>query len=55
MKKFTITFNGRKAGAIGIMYDSTVTVEAKDKTEALLKLYDDYEHVRVIGIEVSND
>lgn len=46
MKKFQIKFIGRTKGAIGIVYPIVVTVEAEDKQQALLKLYDSYEHIQ---------
>ncbi len=40
-----VSFNGRTAGAIGITYPITDTVEADTEEEARLKLYDKYEHI----------
>jgi hypothetical protein len=45
MKEYTITFNGRKAGAIGIFYWITETVQAESEQEAVLKLYEKYDHI----------
>jgi hypothetical protein len=48
---YKIHFIGRKNGAIGITYHNYVTVEAETPEAAILKLYDTYEHIRVIKIE----
>jgi hypothetical protein len=45
MKLYQATFRGRKAGAIGIFYTITTTVKGKDKKEARLNLYKDYDHI----------
>ena len=50
MKTFTIQFSGRKAGAIGIFGNFEETVEANNKDEAILKLYDVYEHITILKI-----
>ena len=54
MYKFTIEFYGRTKGAIGSFYTIRDSVEAETKDEAILKLYDKYEHIQrveFIGIE----
>ena len=48
--KFLIFFKGRKINAIGIMYLRTEIVEADKKEEAILKLYDQYEHISILKI-----
>lgn len=47
MSKFRIIFEGRKVGSIGIFSIFSVEVMAYDFDEARLKLYDEFEHVRV--------
>ena len=46
MYKFTIEFYGRIKGSIGIFYTIRDSVEAETKEEAILKLYDKYEHIQ---------
>ena len=46
MYKFTIEFYGRTKGSIGIFYTIRDSVEAETKEEAILKLYDKYEHIQ---------
>lgn len=48
MKKFTFSFIGRQAGAIGITYQIRDTYEAKDIHEAMSLLYEDYDCVRAL-------
>ena len=48
MYKFTIEFYGRTKGAIGIFYTIRDSVEAETKDEAILKLYDKYEHIQQV-------
>ena len=50
--KFNISFTGRKNGAIGIFYKINETVSARNEQEAILKLYNKYEHIKVLKIEV---
>jgi len=45
MKKFTFSFIGRQAGAIGITYKISDTYEAKDIHEAMSLLYEDYDMI----------
>lgn len=45
MKNYKVEFNGREAGAIGITYKIVVVVQAEDEKQALLKLYEKYEHI----------
>jgi len=54
MYKFTIEFYGRIKNAIGISYTIRDSVEAETKDEAILNLYNKYEHihqVKFISIE----
>lgn len=51
---WTIHFIGRKKGAIGITYPITETVEAEDEEKARLKLYEKYDHIRVVSITPSS-
>ena len=48
MYKFTIEFYGRTKNAIGIFYTIWDSVEAETKDEAILKLYDKYEHIQQV-------
>jgi hypothetical protein len=45
MKTYKVTFIGREKGAIGIFYQITATVKGEDEKQALLNLYDNYDHV----------
>lgn len=45
MNKYKIEFYGKVKGAIGSFSSFVVYVEAEDETKALVKLYDNYEHV----------
>lgn len=47
MKTFAIRFIGRQRGALGTTSEHTVTVEAPTYADAVVKLYDDYEHISV--------
>jgi hypothetical protein len=49
-RTFTVHFVGRKLGAIGVLYPITEAVKAKTPEEAIKKLYDRYEHIRIINI-----
>lgn len=51
MTKYIISFNGRLKNAIGITSNFVETVEANCEENARLKLYDNYEHIRVIDIQ----
>jgi len=48
MYKFTIEFHGRTKNAIGIFYTIRDSVEAETKGEAILKLFDKYEHIQQV-------
>ena len=50
MNKYTIKFNGRLVGAIGIFQDFSVTVSAESQEQAILKLYDTHDHIRIIEV-----
>ena len=52
MKTYTITFTGRKIGAIGTTYEITEHVTAESQDAAILKLYEDYDHIKVMIIIV---
>jgi hypothetical protein len=45
MKTYTITFTGRKLGAIGIVQTYQVTIRAPSEQDAITKLYEEYEHI----------
>lgn len=45
MKEYTISFTGRLKDAIGVVYKITASVEAQTEKDAILKLYDKYEHI----------
>jgi hypothetical protein len=49
MHTYRIHFMGRHIGAIGIFQEFTETVQAENDEAARLKLYDKYEHIRVIS------
>lgn len=50
MKTYFITFSGRLKNAIGITYEIKVNINAESKEEAILKLYEKYEHIFVYSI-----
>lgn len=45
MKTFECYFTGRQVGAIGIMGEFIVTVQAEDEDKAKLKIYKTHEHI----------
>lgn len=47
MKKFQIIFTGRVNGAIGITNQIVELVKAENENDAIIKLYDSYEHITV--------
>ena len=49
--KFYIEFYGRENGAIGIRSHYARTVEADSRDAAILKLYENFEHISVLKIE----
>lgn len=50
MKKYTFSFRGRQAGAIGIFYQIIDTYKADSISEAKSLLYEDYEHIQGLKI-----
>jgi len=46
MNTYQARFYGRKRNAIGIFYLINAIVEGKDEKDALLNLYDKYEHIQ---------
>lgn len=48
MKTFSVTFNGRVNGALGVFQTLTMEVEATDIQEAVSKLYKTHEHIRLV-------
>ncbi len=52
--KYRLDFYGRKVGAIGIFYQTSVTLEAANEDEARRKIYDTHEHISGLRVtEVS--
>lgn len=51
MKTYKITFTGRLINAIGKTYSHTITVKAESQDEAVLKLYEKFEHIKIINIK----
>jgi hypothetical protein len=45
MNTYKVKFRGREAGAIGIFYQIETTVQGKNEKDALLKLYEKYDHI----------
>jgi hypothetical protein len=57
MSRYRFEFYGRQVGAIGIMSNYEVEVEAETQQEAQLKLYETHEHIsikRVTEVEPSS-
>jgi hypothetical protein len=54
MPTFKIIFVGRLAGALGVRYQCFSTIEADTRTQAITKLYDDYEHVSNIRTKLAD-
>jgi hypothetical protein len=50
MKTYTITFSGRVSGSLGMLYSITARRLAFNQDDAILALYDEYEHIRVISV-----
>jgi hypothetical protein len=46
MNTYKARFYGRKRNAIGIFYFINAIVQGKDEKDALLNLYDNYEHIQ---------
>lgn len=51
MNKYKISFIGRKKNAKGKVYKITETVFANDVEGAKLKLYENYEHIKVLTLK----
>jgi hypothetical protein len=45
MKTYKVRFKGREINAIGIFYQIETTVQAENEKDALLKLYEKYDHI----------
>lgn len=52
--RYTICFNGRKRGAIGILCTFTAVRDAGAQQEAEMALYDKYEHIHVRAVSISD-
>ena len=50
MNKYTIKFNGRLVSAIGIFQDFYLTVSAESQDQAIQKLYNTHDHIRIIEV-----
>ena len=50
MNRYTVMFSGRRVGAIGIMYDSVVTLDATDYAQMRSTLYERYEHIGSLAV-----
>ena len=50
MKKYTVDFTGRKAGAIGITYKIHDTIEALNDNDLVEKLYKKYDTISNLKI-----
>jgi hypothetical protein len=48
MKTYKLRFLGRNKGAIGTIYKITTEVEANSLDGAVLKLYDQFEHISLV-------
>lgn len=55
MKTYRATFTGRLKNAIGIFYTITDYVTAEDEKAANLKLYDKYDHVMFLKLELCEE
>ncbi len=53
MNAYTINFVACRAGAIGLRDMWNKRVEAESPEQAVLKLYDEFDHIRVISINSS--
>lgn len=52
MKKYTFTFYGKTTGAIGNAGKHTAARTAESEDAARLALYDEFEHVLVIKVDI---
>ena len=50
LKQYTMCFEGRRNGSIGITENLKVTLWAENADDARLKLYDNFEHITIEGI-----
>lgn len=56
LKRWQACFVGRRVGAIGVRYEIDAIVEAVDKEQAELKLYDRFEHIsNLIIVEIPKE
>lgn len=53
MTKYTFTFYGRTAGALGISQRLTATRTAESEDAARLALYDEFEHILVLTVDTA--
>ena len=52
MKTYKVSWKkGRTAGALGVFYPDSVTVEAETPEEARLKAYETHEHLMFVTVE----
>ncbi len=55
MKRFLFEFTGREVGAIGVMQEFSVIVNADNEESARLTIYDTHEHItQLIVTELIN-
>lgn len=52
MRSYTASFTGRQKGAIGVFYHINVDILADSFNEAVEKLYQQYEHIKDLKLEV---
>ncbi len=52
MNTYKVIVSARKVGALGVWSIYTREVEAESEKEAILKLYDELEHISVRSIEL---
>ena len=55
MKRYLVTFYGRRNSAIGICHDCTLTVEAENEAAARSCIYDTHEHVNYLRVTELSD
>lgn len=51
MLSITVTFVGRKSGAIGIMYTIKDTFIGETYQDVVYDMYKRYEHIRILGTD----
>lgn len=54
MKKYKFSFMGRKVGTISKVYKITDEVIAESIFHGKSKLYDNYEHIRILSVSENN-